>query len=78
MLNSQTYVVGNKYSKNETNLHILQSLFESLNHTHTHTRQAQHDTPVVLLQPVQLYFVLCTQSHLPVPYARRNKREILA
>ena len=60
------------------NLLVLQSLFESLNHTHTqtHTRQAQYDTPVVLLQQVHLHFVLSTQSQLRV--LGSNRREILA
>jgi hypothetical protein len=39
MLNSETYAGGIKSSKNQINLLVLQSLFESLNHTHTHIRQ---------------------------------------
>lgn len=40
MLNSQTYRGGIESSKNKMNLHVLQSLFESLKHTQTLVRHS--------------------------------------
>jgi hypothetical protein len=70
----QTHVGSIKSSKNKINLLVLQGLFESLNHADI--SQAQHGTPAVLLQHVQLHFILCMLSQLRT--LGSNRRENLA
>jgi len=66
MLKSQTYLSGVKSSKNKINLHVLLSLFESLNHTHIHTLVRHNITlrPSYCNRHICISFYVCSHNFI--------------